>query len=179
MQALRLFAALLASGATLLAQPAAHAATDYPNKPITLIVPFPAGSGTDAVGRIFGVELSAILGQQVVVENKPGANATIAASYVARARPDGYTLFVTTNTSHSAAPWLMKNIPYDPVKDFTPIARGGNLPFILVANPKRPWKSVADLVADARQHPGRITYASGNSTGIVAGATLALSLIHI
>ncbi|WP_025138856.1 tripartite tricarboxylate transporter substrate binding protein [Achromobacter sp. DH1f] len=183
MQALRLFAALLASGATLLAQPAAHAAADYPNKPITLIVPFPAGSGTDAVGRIFGVELSAILGQQVVVENKPGANATIAASYVARARPDGYTLFVTTNTSHSAAPWLMKNIPYDPVKDFTPIARGGNLPFILVANPKRPWKSVADLVADARQHPGRITYASGNSTGIVAGATLAnrakIDILHV
>ena len=101
---------------------------------------FPAGSGTDAVGRIFGNELSSILGQQVIVENKPGANATIAANLVARARPDGYTIFVTTNTSHSAAPWLMKNVPYDPVKDFTPIARGGNLPFILVANPKRPGK---------------------------------------
>ena len=132
-----------------------------PRKPITLVVPFPAGSGTDAVGRIFGSELSAILGQQIVVENKPGANATIAASYVARAKPDGYTLFITTNTSHSAAPWLMKNVPYDPVKDFTPIARGGNLPFILVTNPKRPWKTVGDLVADARQHPGRITYAEG------------------
>ena len=116
-------------------------------------MPFPAGSGTDAVGRIFGNELSSILGQQVIVENKPGANATIAASLVARARPDGYTIFVTTNTSHSAAPWLMKNVPYDPVKDFTPIARGGNLPFILVANPKRPWKTVADLVTDARQRP--------------------------
>ncbi|MCH4589985.1 Bug family tripartite tricarboxylate transporter substrate binding protein, partial [Achromobacter xylosoxidans] len=172
MQLHRLLRAALLGGASLLALPAAHAA-DYPNKPITLIVPFPAGSGTDAVGRIFGAELSTILGQQIVVENKPGANATIAASYVARAKPDGYTLFVTTNTSHSAAPWLMKNIPYDPVKDFTPIARGGNLPFILVVNPKRPWKTVADLVADARQHPGRITYASGNSTGIVAGATLA------
>ncbi|GFN25911.1 ABC transporter substrate-binding protein [Achromobacter denitrificans] len=118
-----------------------------------------------------------------MVENKPGANATIAASYVARAKPDGYTLFVTTNTSHSAAPWLMKNVPYDPVKDFTPIARGGNLPFILVTNPKRPWKTVGDLVADARQHPGRITYASGNSTGIVAGATLAnrakIDILHV
>ena len=77
----------------------------------------------------------------------------------------------------------MKNVPYDPVKDFTPIARGGNLPFILVANPKRPWKTVADLVADARQRPGRITYASGNSTGIVAGATLArranIDILHV
>ncbi|AYD67570.1 tripartite tricarboxylate transporter substrate binding protein [Achromobacter sp. LC458] len=170
------------SGAALLAAPLAQAA-DYPNKPITLIVPFPAGSGTDAVGRIFGQELSTILGQQIVVENKPGANATIAASYVARAKPDGYTLFVTTNTSHSAAPWLMKNVSYDPVKDFTPIARGGNLPFILVVNPKRPWKNVAELVADAKKNPGRITYASGNSTGIVAGATLAdrakIDILHV
>ena len=182
MHTFRLLSAALISGAALMAAPATHAA-DYPNKPITLIVPFPAGAGTDAVGRIFGSELSAILGQQIVVENKPGANATIAASYVARAKPDGYTLFVTTNTSHSAAPWLMKNVPYDPVKDFTPIARGGNLPFILVVNPKRPWKSVADLVADAKKNPGRITYASGNSTGIVAGATLAdrakIDILHV
>ena len=178
----RLLGAALLAGAALLPAAAVRAA-DYPAKPITLIVPFPAGSGTDAVGRIFGNELSSILGQQVIVENKPGANATIAANLVARARPDGYTIFVTTNTSHSAAPWLMKNVPYDPVKDFTPIARGGNLPFILVANPKRPWKTVADLVADARQRPGRITYASGNSTGIVAGATLArranIDILHV
>ncbi|KNE28078.1 MULTISPECIES: Bug family tripartite tricarboxylate transporter substrate binding protein [Achromobacter] len=183
MHPFRLLSAALISGAALMAAPIAQAASDYPNKPITLIVPFPAGSGTDAVGRIFGSELSAILGQQIVVENKPGANATIAANYVARAKPDGYTLFVTTNTSHSAAPWLMKNVPYDPVKDFTPIARGGNLPFILVVNPKRPWKNVGELVADAKKNPGRITYASGNSTGIVAGATLAnragIDLLHI
>ncbi|WP_332607640.1 Bug family tripartite tricarboxylate transporter substrate binding protein [Achromobacter sp. ESBL13] len=182
MHPFRLFGTALLSGAAMLAAPLAHAA-DYPNKPITLIVPFPAGSGTDAVGRIFGQELSTILGQQIVVENKPGANATIAASYVARAKPDGYTLFVTTNTSHSAAPWLMKNVSYDPVKDFTPIARGGNLPFILVVNPKRPWKNVAELVADAKKNPGRITYASGNSTGIVAGATLAdrakIDILHV
>jgi tripartite-type tricarboxylate transporter receptor subunit TctC len=183
MHPFRLLSAAVVSGAALMAAPVAHAASDYPNKPITLIVPFPAGSGTDAVGRIFGSELSAILGQQIVVENKPGANATIAASYVARAKPDGYTLFVTTNTSHSAAPWLMKNVSYDPVKDFTPIARGGNLPFILVVNPKRPWKNVSELVADAKKNPGRITYASGNSTGIVAGATLAnragIDILHV
>ncbi|MGV2894574.1 Bug family tripartite tricarboxylate transporter substrate binding protein [Achromobacter sp. AGC78] len=183
MHPFRLLSAAVVSGAALMAAPVGHAASDYPNKPITLIVPFPAGSGTDAVGRIFGSELSAILGQQIVVENKPGANATIAASYVARAKPDGYTLFVTTNTSHSAAPWLMKNVSYDPVKDFTPIARGGNLPFILVVNPKRPWKNVSELVADAKKNPGRITYASGNSTGIVAGAPLAnragIDILHV
>lgn len=159
------------------------AANEYPDRPISLIVPFPAGSGTDAVGRIFASELGALLGQQVIVENKPGANATIAANYVARAKPDGYTLFVTTNTSHSAAPWLMKNVSYDPVKDFTPIARGGNLPFILVSNPKRPYQDVAGLIRYARENPGRVTYASGNSTGIVAGATLAnrahVELLHV
>src|SRR5690606_26823276 len=168
MHPFRLLSAALISGAALMAAPIAQAASDYPNKPISLVVPFPAGSGTDAVGRIFAAELGNILGQQVVVENKPGANATIAANYVARAKPDGYTLFVTTNTSHSAAPWLMKNVPYDPVKDFTPIARGGNLPFILVVNPQRPYKSVKELIDYARANPGKVTYATGNSTGIVA-----------
>ena len=176
----RLFHTLTA-GVLLAAAPLAHAA--YPDQPISLIVPFPAGSGTDGVGRVFATELGKILGQQVVVENKPGANATIAANYVARAKPDGYTLFVTTNTSHSAAPSLMKNVSYDPVKDFTPIARGGNLPFILVVNPKLPYKSVQDLIDAARKQPGKLSYASGNSTGIVAGATLArragIDLLHV
>ncbi|NGM86051.1 tripartite tricarboxylate transporter substrate binding protein [Parapusillimonas sp. SGNA-6] len=161
----------------------APATAAYPEKPINLIVPFPAGSGTDAVGRIFAEEISKQLGQPVVVENKPGANATIAASYVAKAAPDGYTLFVTTNTSHSAAPWLMKNVPYDPVKDFTPIARGGNLPFLLVTNPTRPYKTVPELIAYAKANPGKVSYASGNSTGIVAGATLGhaagIDILHV
>ncbi|KCB25527.1 Bug family tripartite tricarboxylate transporter substrate binding protein [Bordetella hinzii] len=173
--------AALCLAMTAMGQPAA--ADTYPSKPITLVVPFPAGSGTDAVGRIFALELGNRLGQQIVVENKPGANATIAANYVARAKPDGYTLFVTTNTSHSAAPFLMKQVPYDPVKDFTAIARGGNLPFILVTNPKRPYKTVQELVDYARKHPGKVTYASGNSTGIVAGATLArragIDILHV
>lgn len=149
-----------------------NALAQYPDRPITLIVPFPAGSGTDAVGRIFAEEIGKRVGQTIIVENHPGANATIAANYVKRAAPDGYTLFVTTNTSHSAAPWLMKNVPYDPVKDFTPIARGGNLPFILVTNPDRPYSTVEQMLQYAKDNPGQITYASGNSTGIVAGGTL-------
>ncbi len=155
----------------------------YPSKPITLVIPFPAGSGTDAVGRIFAVEMGNILGQQVVVENKPGGNATIGAQQVARAQPDGYTLFLATNTPMSAAPWLMKSIPYDPIKDFTPIARGGNLPFMLVINPKLPVKTVQELVAYAKKNPGKLNYASGNSTGIVGGATLAvrtgIDIVHV
>lgn len=166
-----------------LAFAAGSAVAAYPEKPITLIVPFPAGSGTDSVGRIFADGLSKELGQPIIVENKPGANATIAANYVAKAKPDGYTLFVTTNTSHSAAPWLMKNVGYDPVKDFTPIARGGNLPFILVSNPERPYKTVKDLVDYARKNPGKLTYATGNSTGIVGGAILGVvtgtDMLHV
>ncbi len=173
----------LAAVATALALCASAASAAYPDRPINLIVPFPPGSGTDSVGRIFAGELSKKLGQPVVVENKPGANATIAANYVAQAKPDGYTLFVTTNTSHSAAPWLMKNVSYDPVKDFTPIARGGNLPFLLVTNPSRPYKTVQELVDYAKAHPGDVAYASGNSTGIVAGGTLGvaagLDLLHV
>ena len=167
--------AAMVTAALALGVASAPALAAYPDKPITLVVPFPAGSGTDSVGRIFAEEMSKELGQPIVVENKPGANATIAANYVARAKPDGYTLFVTTNTSHSAAPWLMKNVSYDPVKDFTPIARGGNLPFILVTNPDRPYKTVKELVDYAKANPGKVAYATGNSTGIVAGGRLAVA----
>ncbi len=161
----------------------AQTANDYPTKLITLVIPFPAGSGTDAVGRIMAAELGKKLGQQVIVENKPGGNATIGAQLVARAQPDGYTLILSTNTAHSAAPWLMKSISYDPIKDFTPIARGGNLPFILVVNPKLPIHSVQELVNYAKKNPGKLNFASGNSTGIVGGATLAartgIDIVHV
>lgn len=151
---------------------AGTAAAAWPEKPITMVVPFPAGSGTDSVGRIFAREMTSRLGQQVIVENKPGGNGTIAAQQVARSKPDGYTILISTNTPLSAAPWLQKSVPYDVLKDFTPIARGGNLPFILVANMKQPFNSVQELVKQAKANPGKLTYASGNSTGIVAGATL-------
>jgi tripartite-type tricarboxylate transporter receptor subunit TctC len=146
-------------------------AQNYPTKPIKMLVPFAAGSGTDAVARITAQHLSQALGQQVVVDNKPGANGAIAAQEAARAAPDGYTLFMTTNTTHSANPSLMKKIPYDPVKDFAPVSRMGNLPFMLVVNNNLPVKSVKDLIAWAKANPGKLTYGSGNSTGIVSGAT--------
>lgn len=172
--------ALLAGSA---AMGVASAARAYPVRPVTLVVPFAAGSGTDTVARIVAQQLGTRLGQSVVVENRAGANGSVAATFVARSEPDGHTLFMTTNTSHSANPSLLKSIPYDPVADFTPVARMGNLPFLLVIDPKIPATSVKELVAHARANPGKLTYASGNSTGIVAGATFArragIDVLHV
>ncbi|MES1264754.1 MAG: tripartite tricarboxylate transporter substrate-binding protein, partial [Variovorax sp.] len=144
----------------------------YPKQPIRLVVPFAAGSGTDAVARITAQMLGEALKGSVIVDNRAGANGVIAAEAVAKAAPDGYTLFMTTNTTHSANPSLFKRLPYDPVKDYTPVSRMGNLPFMLVVNNDLPVKNVDELLAWGRAHPGKLSYASGNSTGIVSGATL-------
>jgi len=162
---------ILAAGAAVLVSGAALAQA-YPSKPVKIVVPFAAGSGTDIVARITAEELGKALGGSFVVDNKPGASAQIAAEFVAKAAPDGYTLFITTNTSHSANPSLFKKLPYDPIKDFTPVARTIYLPFTLVVDPKLPIKSVTELVAYAKASPGKVSYAYGNSTGQVAGATL-------
>jgi len=155
----------------LAAGPAAVAQT-YPAKPITLIVPFAAGSGTDGVARIVAQKLSERLKQQVLVENKAGASAQIGAEYVAKAKPDGYTLFMTTNTSHSANPSLFKTLRYDPIKDFTPIVRTGELPFAVAVNPALPVKSLQELLDYAKANPGKISYATPNSTSLVASETI-------
>jgi tripartite-type tricarboxylate transporter receptor subunit TctC len=162
---------------------AASAQAPYPNRNITLVLPFAAGSGTDTTTRLISKELGVALGVGMVIDNKAGANGSIAASYVARSTPDGYTLFVTTNTTHSANPYLLKTMSYDPVKDFTPIARTGDLPFMLVINPEIPANSVAELIALAKKEPGKYSYASGSSSAIVSGATFArlagLDLLHV
>ena len=158
-------------------------AQNYPTHNITLVLPFAAGSGTDTTTRLIGKELGVALGVSKVIDNKAGANGSIAASYVARSAPDGYTLFVTTNTTHSANPYLLKNMTYDPIKDFTPIARTGDLPFMLVVNPEIPANSVAELIALAKKEPGKLSYASGSSSAIVSGATFArlagIDLLHV
>ncbi|TXJ08255.1 MAG: tripartite tricarboxylate transporter substrate binding protein [Alicycliphilus sp.] len=155
-------AAALAFSAT------ATLAQAYPDKPVTLVVPFAAGSGTDSVARAVASGLAARLKQPVIVDNKPGASAQVAAQYVAKAKPDGYTLFMTTNTSHSANPALYKSLKYDPVKDFTPVARVGELPFALAVNPAVPAKTLAELLDYARANPGKLSYATPNSTSLVA-----------
>jgi tripartite-type tricarboxylate transporter receptor subunit TctC len=163
---------------------ASNAAADtYPAKPITIVVPFAAGSGTDSITRIVAQQLSVALNQSVVVENKPGASGVIAATYVARAAPDGYTLLMATNSTHSANPSLFKTLSYDPVKDFAPVARAGSYVFMLVVNPDIPAKTLPELITYAKANPGKLTYASGNTTGIVAGETLksraGIDVLHI
>jgi tripartite-type tricarboxylate transporter receptor subunit TctC len=169
---------LLGTAAAALALPAIRPALAQggwrPTRPITMVVPFAAGSGTDAGARILAQVMSAELGgANIVVDNRAGANGAIAASYVARAEPDGHTLFVTTNTTHSANPALLKHLDYDPVADFAPIARVGNLPFMLVVGESSPAKDARGFLEMARRRRGEMSYASGNSTGIVAGATMA------
>jgi tripartite-type tricarboxylate transporter receptor subunit TctC len=172
---------LVAVGAALFG-PAAHA-DNYPSKPITIIVPFAAGSATDTITRVVGQQLSVALKQSVVVENRPGANGALAALYVARSAPDGYTLFMSTNSPHSAVPYLMKNVSYDVIKDFTAITRMGSYTLMLVLHPSVPANSVRELIAHAKANPGKLSYASGNTSAVVAGATLAhwakIDLLHV
>ena len=162
-----LMATVLALSLTALAH-----AQAYPNAPVTLVVPFAAGSGTDAVARVVAQKLGERLKQPVLVDNKPGASAQIGAVHVAKAKPDGYTLFMTTNTSHSANPSLYSNLKYDPIKDFTPVARIGELPFVLTVNPGLPVKSLRELIDYAKANPGKLSYATPNSTSLVASETV-------
>ncbi|MCW8087135.1 Bug family tripartite tricarboxylate transporter substrate binding protein [Sabulicella glaciei] len=178
-------ALLLAPLAAPLAAPAlAQQAEWRPSRPVTLVVPFAAGSGTDAVARILAQMLSQEMGgATITVDNRAGANGTIAARAVMQSPPDGQTLFVTTNTTHAANPWLLKRLDYDPINDFTPISRLGNYVFWLAVNPEVPARNLRELMALAKARPGQISYASGNGTGIVAGATIArmggVEMLHV
>ncbi|MCW5620971.1 MAG: tripartite tricarboxylate transporter substrate binding protein [Burkholderiales bacterium] len=162
-------AAVTALGSTpwLPAQAAA-----YPIKPIRLVVPFAAGSATDSVGRILAQELSRRLGQQVMVENRPGAFGQIAAQAVTRSAADGYTLFMTTNTTHGANPHLFHSLSYDPIRDYVAIARLGTLPFMLVVTPSLPVKTTAELLDYARKAPDALSYAQASSASLVAMETI-------
>jgi tripartite-type tricarboxylate transporter receptor subunit TctC len=124
------------------------------------------------VARTVAQKLSERLKQPVVVDNKAGASAQIAAQFVAKAAPDGYTLFMTTNTSHSANPWMFKTLNYDPIKDFTPIVRVGELPFALAINPKIPAQTLQEFIDYAKRTPGKLAYATPNSTSLVAMETI-------
>lgn len=158
--------ALLAAAA-LLALPAL--AQNYPDKPITFIVPFAAGSATDQLARALGQAVTTETKQSVVVENKPGANAFIGAQAAAKAPKDGYTVLITTNTTHAANEHLFKSLPYDPVKDFEPVtllSKGGQ---ILVVNNDLPVNSVQDLVKLAKSQPGKLSFGYGSSSSRIAG----------
>ncbi len=140
---------------------ASAAAQNYPNKPIRLIVGYSAGGGTDVIARIVGLRLSEVLGQPIVVDNRPAAAGSAAAGLVARSPADGYTLFVAATSTLAVNPSLYKNLPYDTAKDFTPVAQIVSMPNLLVVTPSLPAASVAELIALAKAERGKLTYASG------------------
>ncbi len=165
-----LFRTAALAAASMLAAFSAAAQT-WPTRPITLVVPFAAGSGSDTGARIVGEYLGAALGQRLVVENRVGAVGAIGAAAVARAQPDGYTLLVGTNSTHGSNPALLATMPYDPIKDFVPIARVGIFTYFVVVNPGLPIRSMADLVAEAKAKPDQLSYGSGSSTSLVMAET--------
>lgn len=170
-------AALIASAAALshsavFAQSASATAADFPQRTITLVVPFAAGSATDQLARAVGQSVAQASGQPVVIENKAGAGGMIAAQQVAAANPDGYTVLIGTNTTHAANPFLYKKMSYDPVRSFAPLTGLGKGGQILVVPASSPYKTVADLLAAARQNPGKLTFGSGSASSRLAGEML-------
>jgi tripartite-type tricarboxylate transporter receptor subunit TctC len=165
MQVSRFLSRVVAVLAPLIALATPANAQTYPTRPVTIITPFAAGSVTDATARSIAAHLQEAMGQPFIVENRAGAGGMPAAAAVAKAAPDGHTLFITTNTTHSAAPGLFKHVPYDPIKDFSPVARIGSFPSLIAANPGQPFKSMQELVAFAKANPGKLSIAHGNSTG--------------
>jgi tripartite-type tricarboxylate transporter receptor subunit TctC len=162
-----------------------NAGAAYPEKPLRLIVPFPAGGSLDTVGRVVSQRLGAHLGQQVIVENRPGTAGGIGSSLVAKARPDGYTLLLGTISSHAINPALYPKLPYDPQRDFAPISQVTAMPNVLVVNTATPARSLQELIQFAKANPGAVTFASGGNgtTHHLCGEMLAkaagISLTHI
>lgn len=147
----------------------AQGAERYPSRPIRFIVPFAAGAATDLRARIFAERMAADWGQPVIVDNRGGANGFIASEAVARARGDGYTLLFTSNTTHGSNPALFRRLPYDPIKDFEPVALLGVSTMLVVVNNDLPIRSIADLIAYGRANPGKLNFGSGSQSSRMAG----------
>jgi tripartite-type tricarboxylate transporter receptor subunit TctC len=162
---------------------AALYADDYPSRPITFVAVFGPGSASDTICRIIADKLSPVLGQPILVEDRPGADGALAALYVHHQATDGYTLLMGTNSPLSADPFIHKDLNYDPIKDFVPITRVGSFTLMLVVNAKLPIHSVKELVDYAKANPGQLSFASGNTAGIVGGYTLSkwgeFSMLHV
>jgi tripartite-type tricarboxylate transporter receptor subunit TctC len=147
----------------------AAAAERYPSRPVTIVVPFTAGAVTDATARLLVDHLASAFGQSFVVENRGGGGGIPGALTVARASPDGAMLVLATNTTHSAVQALYKSVPYDPIRDFTPVARLGGYVTLIVVHPDLPVRSIVDLVSYARANPGKLEYGHGNSGAQITG----------
>jgi tripartite-type tricarboxylate transporter receptor subunit TctC len=171
------------AAATAAAFAPALRAENYPNRPITLVAVFGAGSASDTVARVIAEPLGAALKQPVIVEDKPGADGALGATYTAKAPADGYTLMLATNSPLSANPFLLKDVSYDAVKDFLPVSRVGSFTLMLVINPSIPATSIKELIAFAKANPGKLSFASGNTSGVVAGETLkhwgGIDMLHV
>ena len=157
--------AVLAGALTGLMAVSTHAQDQYPSRPVTVIVPQTAGGANDAIARIVTQKLGEVMGQTFLVDNRPGAGGNVGTAQAARAKPDGYTLMLTTNSAHVINPSIYKSTGFDPVKDFEPVGLVASAGYVLVANSAFPANSVADLIAQAKAKPGQISYASaGNGT---------------
>jgi tripartite-type tricarboxylate transporter receptor subunit TctC len=169
MQMTPLLGALALAALTTLAAPGAAADT-YPSRPITVLVGSSPGSTTDGLARSIGQQITRETGQAVIVDNRPGAFGGIAAQLAARAAPDGYTVFITTNTTQAANPHLLKKLPYDPIKDFAPVGQLVQGYMLMVVNPELKAKNVQEFIALARKDPDKLSFGSGSSSAQVAAA---------
>jgi tripartite-type tricarboxylate transporter receptor subunit TctC len=178
------FASLIAS-VVLITSATTSSAQDYPSKPIRLVVPYPPGSGTDVVGRLLAQRLGESLGQQVYVDNRPGAGATIGTAVVAKADPDGYTILMADLGPLAIAPSFYRQLSYDPIKELAPISQVAVLPFLLVVHPSVPAHNVPELISLAKAKPGELNYASvGNGTAVHLATELfrqnaGIDIVHI
>lgn len=172
----RRFALGLLAGSLVPLTAAAQPVGSYPVKTIRIVVPYPPGGGIDIIGRAIAEELGARLGQNVVVDNRPGASTVIGAEVAARAPGDGYTLLVASQTTFGIVPHLRPKLPYDPVRDFEPVSLLATQPFLLVVHPSLPVRTLTELIAAAKAQPGRINYAAP-PTG--SGAHLALEMVKL
>jgi tripartite-type tricarboxylate transporter receptor subunit TctC len=154
----------------LLATPAF--AQGWPSRPIRLVIPFPPGSGTDVLGRVLNEPLARALGQPVVIENRPGGNGTVGTAAAALAAPDGDTLLLISTSGASINPHTVKNLPYEPLRDFAPIGRIAEEPYLLAVTPDGPIRDLAGFVAQAREKPGGVSFGYGNAAGFVIGTLM-------
>ena len=182
---MRNLSGLVAALAVLAIAAAGAAETAYPTKPIRLISPFPPGGGNDTMARAVGGKLAEAWGQQIVVDNRPGANGILACEITAKAAPDGYTLLMANAGSHGINPALYRKLPYDAVNDYTPVSQLGWTPNILVLHSSVPAGNLKELVALAKSKPGQLTYGSNGAgstqhlAGVMFGSEFGVELVHV
>jgi tripartite-type tricarboxylate transporter receptor subunit TctC len=164
--------AAAAAAGLVLAGPAAAQGKKYPDHTLTFIVPFPAGSATDQIARVLAEHVGRAAGQSVIIDNKPGANGTIGTAAAAKAPADGHSFLIATSTTHAANASLYRKLPYDPIKDFVPVSRLAEIPFVMLVHPAVPAETVQKFVAYAKANPDKLAWGSGSSGSLIPGHAL-------